>query len=134
MDKRRVVVTGVGALTPIGNTAPDTWKNALNGVNGIGKITRIDNSDYNIHDAGELKDFNVEDYMATQEARRMYRFPQHAIVAAGEAVADTGLETNDHYAERIGVWAGSGLGGIQAREDAFKALYERGPRRVSPFL
>ncbi|KKK34034.1 3-oxoacyl-ACP synthase [Salinicoccus sediminis] len=134
MDKRRVVVTGVGALTPIGNTAPDTWKNALNGVNGIGKITRIDNSDYNIHVAGELKDFNVEDYMDKKEARRMDRFTQYAMVAADEAVADSGLEINDDNAERIGVWIGSGIGGIQALEDGFKVLYERGPRRVSPFF
>lgn len=134
MDKRRVVVTGVGALTPIGNTAPETWENALNGVNGIGKITRIDNSDYNIHVAGELKDFNVEDYMDKKEARRMDRFTQYAMVAADEAVADSGLEINDDNAERVGVWIGSGIGGIQALEDGFKVLYERGPRRVSPFF
>lgn len=134
MDKRRVVVTGVGALTPIGNTAPKTWENALNGVNGIGKITRFDNSDYNIHVAGELKDFNVEDYMDKKEARRMDRFTQYAMVAADEAVADSGLEINDDNAERIGVWIGSGIGGIQALEDGFKVLYERGPRRVSPFF
>ncbi|WP_017548033.1 beta-ketoacyl-ACP synthase II [Salinicoccus carnicancri] len=134
MDKRRVVVTGVGALTPIGNTAPDTWENALNGVNGIGKITRIDNSDYNIHVAGELKDFDIEDYMDKKEARRMDRFTQYAMVAADEAVADSGLEINDDNAERVGVWIGSGIGGIQALEDGFKVLYERGPRRVSPFF
>lgn len=134
MDKRRVVVTGVGALTPIGNTAPKTWENALNGVNGIDKITRFDNSDYNIHVAGELKDFNVEDYMDKKEARRMDRFTQYAMVAADEAVADSGLEINDDNAERIGVWIGSGIGGIQALEDGFKVLYERGPRRVSPFF
>ena len=134
MDKRRVVVTGVGALTPIGNTAPETWENALNGVNGIGKITRIDNSDYNIHVAGELKDFNVEDYMDKKEARRMDRFTQYAMVAADEAVADSGLEIDDDNAERVGVWIGSGIGGIQALEDGFKVLYERGPRRVSPFF
>ena len=134
MDKRRVVVTGVGALTPIGNTAPKTWENALSGVNGIDKITRFDNSDYNIHVAGELKDFNVEDYMDKKEARRMDRFTQYAMVAADEAVADSGLEINDDNAERIGVWIGSGIGGIQALEDGFKVLYERGPRRVSPFF
>ncbi|WP_411843634.1 beta-ketoacyl-ACP synthase II [Salinicoccus sp. HZC-1] len=134
MDKKRVVVTGIGALTPIGNTAPKTWENALNGVNGIGKITRIDNSDYNIHVAGELKDFNIEDYMEKKEARRMDRFAQYAMVAADEAVADSGLQINDDNAERIGVWIGSGIGGIQALEDGFKVLYERGPRRVSPFF
>ncbi len=134
MDKRRVVVTGVGALTPIGNTAPKTWENALNGVNGVGKITRFDNSDYNIHVAAELKDFNVEDYIDRKEARRMDRFTQYAMIAADEAVADSGLEINDDNAERVGVWIGSGIGGIQALEDGFKVLYERGPRRVSPFF
>ncbi|GAA3732338.1 beta-ketoacyl-ACP synthase II [Salinicoccus jeotgali] len=134
MDKRRVVVTGVGALTPIGNTAPETWENALKGVNGIDKITRIDNSEYNVHVAGELKDFNVEDYMDRKEARRMDRFTQYAMVAADEAVADSGLDITDDNRERIGVWIGSGIGGIQALEDGFKVLYERGPRRVSPFF
>src|SRR5699024_6930646 len=134
MDKRRVVVTGVGALTPIDNTETETWENALNGVNGIGKITRFDNSDYNIHVAGELKDFNVEDYMDKKEARRMDRFTQYAMVAADEAVADRGLEINDDNAERACVWIGSGIGGIQALEDGFKVLYERGPRRVSTVI
>ncbi len=134
MDKRRVVVTGIGALTPIGNTAPETWENALKGVNGIDKITRIDNSEYNVHVAGELKDFNVEDYIDRKEARRMDRFTQYAMVAADEAVADSGLDITDDNRERIGVWIGSGIGGIQALEDGFKVLYERGPRRVSPFF
>src|SRR5699024_1926509 len=134
MDKRRVVVTGVGALTPIGNTATETWENALKGVNGIGKITRFDNSDYNIHVAGELKDINVEDDMDKKEARRMDRLNQSAMVAADEAGADSGLEINDDIAERVGVWIGSGIGGMQALEDGFKVLYERGPRRVSPFF
>lgn len=134
MDKRRVVVTGIGALTPIGNSAPETWENALKGVNGIDKITRIDNSEYNVHVAGELKDFNIEDYMDKKEARRMDRFTQYAMVASDEAVKDSGIEITDDNCERIGVWIGSGIGGIQALEDGFKVLYERGPRRVSPFF
>jgi 3-oxoacyl-[acyl-carrier-protein] synthase II len=134
MDKRRVVVTGIGALTPIGNSAPETWENALKGVNGIDKITRIDNSEYNVHVAGELKDFNIEDYMDKKEARRMDRFTQYAMVASDEAVKDSGIEITDDNRERIGVWIGSGIGGIQALEDGFKVLYERGPRRVSPFF
>src|SRR5699024_9916379 len=134
MDERRVVVTGVGALTPIGNSATETWESALNGVNGIGKITRFDNSDNNINVAGEPNEFKVEDDMEKKEARRMDRFTQYAMVAADEAVADSGLEINDDNAERVGVWIGSGIGGIQALEDGFKVLYERGPRRVSPFF
>lgn len=134
MDKRRVVITGIGALTPIGNSAPEMWENALKGVNGVDKITRIDNSDYNVHVAGELKNFNIENYMDKKEARRMDRFTQYAMVASDEAVADSGLEVTDENRERIGVWIGSGIGGIQALEDGFKVLYERGPRRVSPFF
>ncbi|GAB3063139.1 beta-ketoacyl-ACP synthase II [Salinicoccus sesuvii] len=134
MDKRRVVITGIGALTPIGNSAPEMWENALKGVNGVDKITRIDNSDYNVHVAGELKNFDIEDYMDKKEARRMDRFTQYAMVASDEAVADSGLKVTDENRERIGVWIGSGIGGIQALEDGFKVLYERGPRRVSPFF
>ncbi|MCG1010038.1 beta-ketoacyl-ACP synthase II [Salinicoccus sp. ID82-1] len=134
MDKRRVVITGIGALTPIGNSAPETWENALKGVNGVDKITRIDNSEYNVHVAGELKNFDIENYMDKKEARRMDRFTQYAMVASDEAVADSGLDITDDNRERIGVWIGSGIGGIQALEDGFKVLYERGPRRVSPFF
>ncbi len=134
MTKRRVVITGIGALTPIGNTAKETWENALKGVNGIGKITRFDNSDFNIHVAGELKDFNIEDYLDKKEYRRMDRFTQYAVVASDEAVKDSGLVIDDDNAARVGVWIGSGIGGIQALQDGFKVLYERGPRRVSPFF
>ena len=134
MTKRRVVITGIGALTPIGNTAKETWENALNGVNGIDKITRFDNSEFNIHVAGELKDFNIEDYLDKKEARRMDRFTQYAVVAADEAVKDSGLVIDENNDTRVGVWIGSGIGGIQALQDGFKVLYEKGPRRVSPFF
>lgn len=134
MTKRRVVITGIGALTPIGNTAKETWENALKGVNGIDKLTRFDNSEFNIHVAGELKDFNIEDHIDKKESRRMDRFTQYAVVASDEAVKDSGLVINDDNATRVGVWIGSGIGGIQALQDGFKVLYERGPRRVSPFF
>ena len=87
----RVVITGIGALSPIGNDAKTTWDNALKGVNGIDKITRIDTDDYNVHLAGELKDFNIEDHIDRKEARRMDRFTQYAVVAAREAVKDAQL-------------------------------------------
>lgn len=134
MTKRRVVITGIGALTPIGNTAKETWENALDGVNGINKITRFDNSEFNIHVAGELKNFNVEDYLEKKESRRMDRFTQYAVVASDEAVKDSGLVIDENNDTRVGVWIGSGIGGIQALQDGFKVLYERGPRRVSPFF
>lgn len=134
MTKRRVVITGIGALTPIGNTAKETWENALDGVNGIDKITRFDNSEFNIHVAGELKDFNIEDHLDKKESRRMDRFTQYAVVASDEAVKDSGLVIDENNDTRVGVWIGSGIGGIQALQDGFKVLYERGPRRVSPFF
>lgn len=130
----RVVITGIGALSPIGNDAKTTWANALKGVNGIDKITRLDTENYNIHLAGELKDFNIEDHIDKKEARRMDRFTQYAVVAAREAVQDAKLDINDQTANRIGVWIGSGIGGMETFETAHTTLVERGPRRVSPFF
>lgn len=133
MNERRVVITGMGALTPIGNTVDEMWENALNGVNGIGEITRIDTSDYDVHVAGELKDFDGEEYFGRKEARRMDRFTQYAVAASDEAVKDSGLNI-DEISERTGVWIGSGIGGIQALEDGLRVLFDRGPKRVSPLF
>ena len=133
-ENNRVVITGIGALSPIGNDAKTTWANALKGVNGIDKITRLDTENYNVHLAGELKDFNIEDHIDKKEARRMDRFTQYAVVAAREAVQDAKLEINDQTADRIGVWIGSGIGGMETFETAHTTLVERGPRRVSPFF
>ena len=133
-EKQRVVVTGVGALSPIGNDAKTTWENALKGVNGVDTITRIDTSAYQVHLAGELKDFNIEDHLDKKEARKMDRFTQYAIVAAREAVKDASLTIDDSNANRVGVWIGSGIGGMETFEVAHNQLLERGPRRVSPFF
>ncbi|KDE95815.1 3-oxoacyl-ACP synthase [Staphylococcus sp. TE8] len=130
----RVVITGIGALSPIGNDAKTTWANALKGVNGIDKITRLDTEKYNVHLAGELKDFNIEDHIDKKEARRMDRFTQYAVVAAREAVQDAKLDIIDQTANRIGVWIGSGIGGMETFETAHTTLVEKGPRRVSPFF
>ena len=130
----RVVITGIGALSPIGNDAKTTWANALKGVNGIDKITRLDTEKYNVHLAGELKDFNIEDHIDKKVARRMDRFTQYAVVAAREAVQDAKLDINDQTANRIGVWIGSGIGGMETFETAHTTLVEKGPRRVSPFF
>lgn len=134
MTNRRVVMTGLGALTPIGNTVPETWENALKGVNGIAEITRIDTTKFTVNVAGELKNFNIEDYIDRKEARRMDRFTQYAVVASDEAVKDSGLDISGEKAERVGVWIGSGIGGIQALEDGLNVLRDKGPRRVSPFF
>ncbi|SUM80653.1 beta-ketoacyl-ACP synthase II [Staphylococcus cohnii] len=132
--EHRVVITGIGVLSPIGNDAKTSWKNALNGVSGIDEITRLDTSAYKVHLAGELKDFDIEDHIDKKEARRMDRFTQYAVVAAREAVNDAKLEINENTADRIGVWIGSGIGGMETFELSHSQLLERGPRRVSPFF
>ncbi|AWI45014.1 beta-ketoacyl-[acyl-carrier-protein] synthase II [Staphylococcus nepalensis] len=132
--EQRVVITGMGALSPIGNNAKTTWENALNGVSGIDEITRLDTSAYKVHLAGELKDFDIEDHIDKKEARRMDRFTQYAVVAAREAVNDARLDINANIADRIGVWIGSGIGGMETFELSHSQLLERGPRRVSPFF
>lgn len=131
---QRVVITGVGVLSPIGNDAKTSWENALNGINGIDKITRIDTDPYNVHLAGELKDFNIENFIEKKEARRMDRFTQYALVAAREAVQDAKLEINEDNANNIGVWIGAGIGGMETFENAHNTLLNKGPRRVSPFF
>lgn len=132
--EHRVVITGMGVLSPIGNDAKTSWKNALNGFSGIDEITRIDTSAYKVHLAGELKDFDIEDHIDKKEARRMDRFTQYAVVAAREAVKDAKLDINEDTANRIGVWIGSGIGGMETFELSHSQLLERGPRRVSPFF
>lgn len=133
-ENKRVVITGMGALSPIGNDAQTNWENALKGVNGIDTITRVDTEEYNVHLAGELKDFNIEDHISKKDARRMDRFTQYEVVAARQAVEDANLTINDDNANRIGVWIGSGIGGMETFEVAHTILKNKGPRRVSPFF
>ncbi|MEH2998759.1 MULTISPECIES: beta-ketoacyl-ACP synthase II [Bacillus] len=134
MDKKRVVVTGLGALTPLGNDVESTWKNAVAGISGVGPITRVDSSEYTAKVAAELKDFNIEDYMEKKEARKMARFTQYAVVAAQKALEDSRLEITDEIAPRVGVWVGSGIGGLETFEEQFEVYSNKGARRVSPFF
>ncbi|MEK3938681.1 beta-ketoacyl-ACP synthase II [Bacillus sp. FSL R5-0431] len=134
MDKKRVVVTGLGALTPLGNDVESTWKNAVAGVSGVGPITRVDSSEYTAKVAAELKNFNIEDYMEKKEARKMARFTQYAVVAAQKALEDSRLEITDEIAPRVGVWVGSGIGGLETFEEQFEVYSNKGARRVSPFF
>ena len=108
-ENKRVVITGMGALSPIGNDAQTNWENALKGVNGIDTITRVDTEEYNVHLAGELKTLILK-IVFRKDARRMDRFTQYAVVAARQAVEDANLTINDDNANRIGVWIGSGIG------------------------
>ncbi len=134
MEKKRVVITGLGAVTPVGNDVETAWTNVINGVSGIGRLTRLDPDLFPAKVAAELKDFEIEKYVDKKEARRMDRFTQYAVAAAKMAVEDADLTINDENAPRIGVWVGSGIGGMETYEDQYRTLLEKGPRRVSPFF
>ncbi|HGI6576328.1 beta-ketoacyl-ACP synthase II [Listeria monocytogenes] len=134
MDKRRVVVTGIGAVTPIGNDAETSWENAKKGVNGVAKMTRLNPDDFPVKIAAELKDFDVEKYLEKKEARIMDRFTHYAIASAEMAVQDSGLVIDDSNANRVGVWIGSGIGGMETFETQYEIFLNRGHRRVSPFF
>ncbi|MBD2567378.1 beta-ketoacyl-ACP synthase II [Anabaena lutea] len=132
--RKRVVVTGVGAITPIGNTASEYWEGLLSGRNGIDYITAFDASKHDCRIAGEVKNFDPHDYMERKEAKRTDRFAQFAIAASKQAVGDAQLVINDLNAEHIGVMIGSGVGGIKVLEDQQTIYLNRGPDRCSPFM
>lgn len=132
--KKRVVVTGIGAVTPLGNDAATTWENIVAGKSGIGPLTRVNADEYPAKVAAELKDFNAEDYMEKKEARKMDRFTQYALVASQMAVKDAELEITDANAPRVGVWIGSGIGGMETFENQYEMFQKRGYKRVSPFF
>ncbi|AIS60599.1 beta-ketoacyl-ACP synthase II [Listeria ivanovii] len=134
MDRRRVVVTGIGAVTPIGNDAETSWENAKKGVNGVSEMTRLNPDDFPVKIAAELKDFDVEKYLEKKEARKMDRFTHYAIASAEMAVQDSGLIIDDSNAARVGVWIGSGIGGMETFETQYEVFLNRGHRRVSPFF
>lgn len=134
MEKRRVVVTGVGAVTPLGNDVATTWSNLIQGKSGIGPLTRLNPDDFPAKVAGEVKDFHPEKYINPKDVRKMDRFTHYAIAAALEAVEDAQLVINEDNAHRVGVWIGSGIGGIETIENQHKNFLERGYRRVSPFF
>jgi 3-oxoacyl-[acyl-carrier-protein] synthase II len=133
-DRRRVVVTGLGIISPIGNDVPTAWDNLIAGKSGISAITRFDAKDFRVQIAGEVKDFNVESYMPAKEARRMDAFIHYGIAAAIEAIRDSGLEITDANRENIGCMVGSGIGGLPMIEDNHGEFLNRGPRRISPFM
>ncbi|WP_243385729.1 beta-ketoacyl-ACP synthase II [Bacillus kexueae] len=134
MSKRRVVVTGLGAVTPIGLDAKTSWENALKGVSGIGELTRVNKDDYPAKVAAEINDFNPENFMDKKEARKMDRFTQYALASSMMAVKDANLEITDENAHRVGVWIGSGIGGMETFEQQFETFLNKGARRVSPFF
>ncbi len=134
MRTRRVVVTGMGVISPLGLDMPTTWQNLIAGQSGIGPITLFDASDLAVRIAGEAHGFDPTRYMSAKEARRVDRFVQFAIAALEEAVAQSGLRIEEHNADQVGAIVGSGVGGIWTYSREFEVLREQGPRRVNPFL
>ncbi|MFM2062845.1 MAG: hypothetical protein RLZZ507_2515 [Cyanobacteriota bacterium] len=132
--RKRVVVTGVGAITPIGNTPSEYWEGLLSGRNGIDYIQAFDASKHDCRIAGEVKNFDPHEYMEKKEAKRTDRFAQFAIAASKQAISDAQLVINDLNAEQIGVMIGSGVGGIKVLEDQQTVYLNRGPDRCSPFM
>jgi 3-oxoacyl-[acyl-carrier-protein] synthase II len=130
----RVVITGMGTVNPLGLTVEESWKNAINGVSGVGPITLFDSASLHVHIAAEAKGFEPEKYMDPKEARRRDRFEQLGVAAANEALRNSGLEINESNSERIGVLVSSAIGGIKSLQDAVLTNHTEGPRRVSPFL
>lgn len=131
---RRVVVTGLGAVTPIGNNVDDFWTSVKAGKIGFDHITKFDTTDYKCHIAAELKDFNPQDFMDRKDAKRMEPFSQYAVAAAKQAIDDSGLDIEKEDPYMVGCAIGSGIGSLQAMERETQKLYEKGPNRVNPLL
>jgi 3-oxoacyl-[acyl-carrier-protein] synthase II len=131
---KRVVITGIGLVTPLGLDSPSTWEALLAGHSGVGPITKFDAGAYACRIAAEVQDFNAEDHLPRKEIRKMDTFCHYAIAATREALDDAGATIDESNAERVGVYIGSGIGGLGMLEKTHKDLMERGPRRVSPFF
>jgi 3-oxoacyl-[acyl-carrier-protein] synthase II len=134
VSRRRVVITGMGMLSPLGNDVPSSWQGILAGRSGIGLIEHMDLSAYSTRFGGSVKNFDVEQYLPAKEARKLDLFIQYGLAASFQAVRDSGLEITDANRERVGVAMGSGIGGLTNIENSCKALIEQGPRRISPFF
>jgi len=132
--RRRVVVTGLGIVCPVGNDVQNAWRQLLAGVSGITRITRFDASAYRCQIGGEVKDFDVSRYVAAKEIRRMDVFIHYGVAASVQAIADCGIQISDSNRDRIGCIVGSGIGGLPLIEDNHSEVINRGPRRISPFL
>ena len=133
-SRRRVVVTGLGVVSPVGNNVVTAWNNLLAGKSGISRITKFDPSQFSSQIAGEVKDFDVSQFLPPKDARRMDTFIQYGLVAGIEAFKDSGLEVTEENAERIGVSIGSGIGGLRLIEETNDTYDEGGPRKISPFF
>jgi 3-oxoacyl-[acyl-carrier-protein] synthase II len=134
MSRRRVVVTGLGAITPVGNTVDDTWKSILAGQSGAAPITHFDAASYSTQFSASVKNFDISEYMNPKDARRMDLFIQYGLAAATQAIKDSGIEVTEENATRIGCAIGSGIGGLSMIEATYDVISNNGPRKVSPFF
>ncbi len=134
MSKRRVVITGLGMVSPVGLTVKESWENILAGKSGIGPITHFDTTGFATTFGGSVKDFDVTNYIKAKDAKKMDPFIHYGIVASMEAIEDSGLEVTEENAERIGVAVGSGIGGLPGIEKGNEAFHKGGPRKISPFF
>lgn len=134
MEQKRVVITGLGAISPLGNTVDTMWGNIVAGKSGIGLATKVNIDNFQAKVAAEVKDFDPTAYMDKKDARKMDPFTQYAVAASKMAVEDAKLEINEDNAHRVGVWIGSGIGGMSTWEDQHSKFIEKGPKRVSPFF
>ncbi|WP_283152354.1 beta-ketoacyl-ACP synthase II [Guptibacillus hwajinpoensis] len=132
--KKRVVITGLGTVSPLGNSVDETWTNIVNGVSGINPLTRLDKDQFAAKVSGEALEFDPENFMDRKDVRKMDRFTQFAVAASQMAVEDAGLKITDENSERVGVWIGSGIGGMETYESQFRTFMDKGARRVSPFF
>ena len=131
---RRVVITGLGAVTPVGNTVAESWAAITEGKSGIANITKFDAQAFTTKFAGEVKGFNIEDYIPAKEARHMDTFIHYGMAAGMQSVQDSGIVVTEENADRIGVIIGSGIGGLPLIEETKEEYDKRGPRRISPFF
>ena len=135
MSKRRVVVTGLGIVSPVGNDVAGAWASILAGRSGIAPVTRFDTVNFPTHFGGEIRELDLEPYMSTKDARRMDAFMQYGVVAGIQAMRDSGLTVTEANSDRIGIMMGSGMGGLESIEQTYdKYLETHGPKKVSPFF
>ncbi|EQB35185.1 MULTISPECIES: beta-ketoacyl-ACP synthase II [Virgibacillus] len=134
MEQRRVVITGLGAVTPVGNNVNQMWESIINGKSGIDFVTKVDSQQFTAKVAAEVKDFDATKYIEKKDVRKMDLFTQYAVAASKMAVEDANLIIDETNTNRVGVWIGSGIGGMQTWEDQHRKFMEKGPKRVSPFF
>jgi 3-oxoacyl-[acyl-carrier-protein] synthase II len=135
LSKRRVVVTGLGIVSPVGNVVAAAWSAILAGRSGIGPVTRIDTTTFSTHFGGEIRELNIEPYLSLKDARRMDAFMQYGVVAGMQAMRDSGLQVTEANSDRIGILMGSGMGGLESIEETYdKYLETHSPKKVSPFF